>query len=102
MHSVINHPLLRGHKAAQGSEGFAEGAHYYVHFLFQPEIFGRASPVSAQYAYAVRIVHHHPSVVALGQADYFGQIGQIALHGKHSVHHYQLTSFSRSVLQLLG
>ena len=44
-----------------------------------------AASAFAEHPDAVGFVNHHLCVVFLGEADYFGEVGNVAFHREHTV-----------------
>ena len=59
-----------------------------------------AAAALADDAEAVRVVHHHPRAVLLGERDDLRKLGNVAAHGEHAVRYDKYTALLRYALEL--
>ena len=100
MAQPVDDALVGSDKSADGCQRFAERSHDEVHFVGQPEVVAHAAALTSEHAEAVRLVHHDGGVVFVLQADYFGQVGQVAFHRENAVDDDELDGLGSTLLQL--
>ncbi len=93
MLDIIYDILLACHKTTKACQRFAEGAHYQIHFILQPEVFGCASSMLAQYSERMSVIDHDPCAVLLCQLHYGRQICNVALHTEYAVDYDEFAIF---------
>ena len=99
MAHIVGDPRARGHVAAEGSQGFGEGAHVDVDLIFKPEITRSAAAALADHAEPVGVVHHHAGAVFFREGADLGKLRNVAAHGKDAVGHDQAAGGLRDLLQ---
>ena len=99
MAQIVDGVAVRGDEAADGSQALREGPHDEVNLAGQPEMVTHATTLTAKDPQSVRLVNHDGTVIPVFQLDDGGQIGQITLHGEHSVYHDQLHGLAGKLLQ---
>mmetsp|Transcript_17043 Transcript_17043/g.37548 ORF Transcript_17043/g.37548 Transcript_17043/m.37548 type:complete len:222 (-) Transcript_17043:266-931(-) len=72
---------------------FAQSGVDHVHLLFDVVQLGGAAQRFAQDTRGVALVHEQVRAMFLLQLDQFLQVCEVAIHGEHSVCHYQLDAF---------
>ena len=59
-----------------------------------------AAALTAEDTDAMGFIDHDGGVVLMLQADDFGQVGQVAFHGKYAIHHDELDGVFTTTLEL--
>lgn len=65
---------------------FAERAHHHVHARQDTQRGRSSSPVGAEHAQRMGLVHIDPAAVPVGKLGDGGQVGDGAFHAEHRVH----------------
>ena len=87
MSHVIHNALACSHEAADRRERLGERPHDDIHIVRKAEVVRGAAAAVAQYAEAMRVVHHDPCAVRLCKPHDLRQVRNVAAHGEHAVRH---------------
>ena len=100
MAQEIGYLLVACDKAAERGKRLTESSHDKVHVFRHAEMIADTATSFAKHAYAMSFIDHDTGIVLLGKTHYFGKIGYVALHRKHTVGHNQLYFRGIALLKL--
>src|SRR5271166_3729562 len=84
------------HISPEGADRLRQSTNLDVDTPVHPEVIDRATPVAAEYAGSVRVIHHHDRATFFGRLAQAGKRADVAIHREHAVGDQQL--FPRLIL----